>query len=177
MVRKVLLHICCGVCAAGAAEQLLSEGFEVTGYFYNPNIYPYEEYQRRLEATRKAATELKFPLEEGPYTPDEWIIATESLKDEPEGGKRCEVCFRYRLEDTYKRLKGSDIDYFTTTLTIGPRKSADIVNKIGVEIGGDKFLARDFKKKAGFQRATALAKEWGIHRQNYCGCIFSLKSD
>jgi predicted adenine nucleotide alpha hydrolase (AANH) superfamily ATPase len=177
MVEKVLLHICCGVCAAGAAEKLLSEGFEVTGYFFNPNIYPYEEYQRRLEATRKVAEELKFSLEEGLYTPDEWIAATESLKEEPEGGKRCEVCFRYRLEDTYKRLNEFDIDYFTTTLTIGPRKPAGIVNMIGLDIGGERFLVRDFKKRAGFQRATILSKEWGIHRQHYCGCIYSMRPD
>ncbi|MFC1947834.1 epoxyqueuosine reductase QueH [Chloroflexota bacterium] len=172
---KVLLHICCGVCAAGAAEQLLAEGFEVTGYFYNPNIYPYEEYQRRLEATQKVAEELEFSLKKGLYTRDEWTAATESLKDEPEGGKRCEFCFRYRLDNTYRRLCESDIDYFTTTLTIGPRKPAAIINRIGVEIGGERFLIRDFKKKAGFQRATGLAKEWGIHRQHYCGCIYSMR--
>ena len=174
---KVLLHICCGVCAAGAAEQLISEGLEVIGYFYNPNIYPYEEYQRRLEATRKVAEVLKFPLEEGLYEQDEWMAAVESFKNEPEGGKRCEVCFKYRLEDTYRRLDESDIDSFTTTLTIGPRKPAEIVNSIGVGIGGERFLVRDFKKKAGFQRATTLAKEWEIHRQHYCGCIYSINND
>jgi len=174
---KVLLHICCGVCAAGAAEQLLAEGFEVTGYFYNPNIYPYGEYQRRLEATRKAAEELKFSLNEGRYTSNEWTVVTESLKGEPEGGKRCEVCFRYRLENTYRLLDESGFDYFTTTLTTGPRKPAAIVNRIGGEIGGERFLIRDFKKKAGFQRATNLAKEWGIHRQHYCGCIYSMRED
>ena len=176
MVKKVLLHICCGVCAAGAAERLIAEGFEVTGYFYNPNIYPYEEYQRRLEATRIAAEELNFPLKEGLYRPDEWMAAVESLKEEPEGGKRCEVCFRYRLDDTYQHMNASDFDYFTTTLTIGPRKPAEIVNRIGVETGGEKFLSRDFKKKAGFQRATVLAKEWAIHRQHYCGCIYSMRA-
>jgi predicted adenine nucleotide alpha hydrolase (AANH) superfamily ATPase len=177
MGMKVLLHICCGVCAAGAAEQLLSEGFEVTGYFYNPNIYPYEEYRRRLEATQKAASELKFSLEEGVYTPDAWIAVAEPLKEEPEGGKRCEVCFWYRLKNTCRFMNGSGHDYFTTTLTVGPRKPAGIVNRIGTEIGGDRFLIRDFKKKAGFQRATTLAKEWGIHRQRYCGCIYSMRAD
>ena len=177
MVAKVLLHICCGVCAAGVAEQLLSEGFKVTGYFFNPNIYPYEEYQKRLVAARMAAEELKFSLEEGLYTPDEWIAATESLKEEPEGGLRCEICFRYRLEKTFDHLQESGNDYFTTTLTIGPRKPADVVNRIGTEIGDGKFLVRDFKKKAGFQRATTLANEWELHRQNYCGCVFSKKSN
>ena len=174
---KVLLHICCGVCAAGAAEQLLAEGFDVTGYFYNPNIYPYGEYQKRLEAAGKAAEELKFSLKEGLYTPDEWTAAAESLEDEPEGGKRCEVCFRYRLENTYSVLNEYGFDYYTTTLTAGPRKPAAVVNRIGAGIGGEKFLIRDFKKKAGFQRATSLAKEWGIHRQHYCGCVHSIRVD
>lgn len=177
MVAKVLLHICCGVCAAGAAEQLLSEGFEVTGYFFNPNIYPYEEYQKRLEAARKVAEKLQFSLIEGRYTPGEWMTETESFKNEPEGGKRCKVCFRHRLDDTFNRVQESGNDFFTTTLTIGPRKHADVVNRIGTEIGGDKFLVRDFKKKAGFQRANELSKEWKLHRQNYCGCVFSKKSN
>ncbi len=177
MAMKVLLHICCGVCAAGAAEQLLSEGFEITGYFFNPNIYPYEEYQRRLEAARKAAEELTFSLIEGSYIPEEWYKITMSLTEEPEGGKRCEVCFRYRLENTHKRLVEFGGDYFTTTLTIGPYKPADIVNSIGKDVGSEKFLIRDFKKKAGFQRATLLAKEWGIHRQHYCGCIYSMGTE
>lgn len=174
---NVLLHICCGVCAAGAAEQLIAEGFEVAGYFYNPNIQPYQEYQKRLEASRKVAEELEFSLDEGLYTPDEWMTATKSLVDEPEGGKRCEICFRYRLENTFNILNEFGFDYFTTTLTIGPRKPAAVVNRIGVEIGGERFLIRDFKKKAGFQRATNLAKEWDIHRQHYCGCIYSMRVD
>jgi predicted adenine nucleotide alpha hydrolase (AANH) superfamily ATPase len=170
---KVALHICCGVCAAGVAERLLSEGYEVRGYFFNPNIHPQEEYQRRLDAALKVAEEMKFTLEEGPYMPENWYKETESLADEPEGGKRCEVCFRYRLEQTCRYMTESGLDAFTTTLTISPHKSAEVINRIGVEIGGDLFLARDFKKKAGFQRANELAKEWKLHRQDYCGCIFS----
>ncbi|MFC2005013.1 epoxyqueuosine reductase QueH [Chloroflexota bacterium] len=172
---KVVLHICCGVCAAGVVERLTSEGHQVYGFFYNPNIHPQEEYERRLEAAYKVAEELSFPLEVGPYTPEEWFTETESLENEPEGGRRCEVCFRHRLKKTSLYLQDSGLDAFTTTLTISPQKSAAVVNRVGQEIGGDRFLVRDFKKQAGFQRASELAKKWALHRQNYCGCIYSVR--
>jgi predicted adenine nucleotide alpha hydrolase (AANH) superfamily ATPase len=172
---KVLLHICCGVCAAGAAERLLSEGHEVKGYFYNPNIYPEEEYKRRLEAAYRTAKELGYAFEEGPYTPEDWLAETESFKDEPEGGKRCEVCFRYRLAQTGRFLPVSGCDVFTTTLTISPHKPAAVINRLGTEIGGESYLERDFKKKNGFQRSNELSRAWEIHRQDYCGCIYSFR--
>ena len=172
---KVVLHICCGVCAAGVVERLNTEGHEVYGFFYNPNIHPQEEYERRLEAVRKVAKEMNFPLEVGSYTPEEWFAETRALENEPEGGKRCEVCFRYRLEKAYLYLLDSGLDAFTTTLTISPQKSAEVVNRVGQEIGGDRFLVRDFKKKAGFQRTTELARKWSLYHQNYCGCIYSLR--
>ena len=172
---KVLLHICCGVCATGVVEKLTSEGHEVYGFFYNPNIHPQEEYERRLEAAYKVAEELNFPLEVGPYKPEEWLAETTSLENEPEGGRRCEVCFRHRLKRTYLYLQDSGLDAFTTTLTVSPHKSAAVVNQVGQEIGGERFLVRDFKKKAGFQRATELAKQWALHQQDYCGCIYSMR--
>jgi predicted adenine nucleotide alpha hydrolase (AANH) superfamily ATPase len=172
---KVILHICCGVCAAGATERLILEGHEVHGFFYNPNIYPREEYERRLEATYKIAKELGFPLIIGPYTPEDWSVEIYSLENEPEGGKRCEMCFRHRLKKTYLYLLDSGYDVFTTTLTISPHKSAAVVNKVGQEIGGDMFLVRDFKKKAGFQRATELARKFALYHQDYCGCIYSMR--
>lgn len=172
---KIVLHICCGVCAASVVERLTLEGHEVLGLFYNPNIHPLEEHERRLEAADKVARELNFPLEVGPYTPEEWFKETSSLANEPEGGRRCEVCFRLRLKKTYLYLKDYGWDAFTTTLTVSPHKSADVINRVGQEIGGDKFLVRDFKKKAGFQRATELARKWALHRQNYCGCIYSMR--
>ncbi len=174
---KIVLHICCGVCAAGVVERLTSEGHQVLGLFYNPNIHPLEEYQRRLEVAHKVAEEFDFPLAVGPYTPEEWLRETSSLANEPEGGKRCEVCFRMRLKKTCLHMQEHGWDTFTTTLTISPRKSADVVNRIGREIGGDRFLARDFKKKEGFKRATELAKKWGLYRQNYCGCVYSIKTE
>jgi len=172
---KIVLHICCGVCAAGAVKTLAEEGHQVVGFFYNPNIHPAQEYERRLETAYRVAQELDFPLEGGPYTPEEWLKETDSLKHEPEGGKRCPVCFKIRLEKTYLYLMDCGADAFTTTLTISPHKSAQIVNKIGQEIGGDKFLVRDFKKKDGFKRAIQLARQWELYRQNYCGCIYSMR--
>ena len=170
---KIVLHICCGICAAGVVEKLISEGHEVHGLFYNPNIHPREEYERRLEIAYRVAKELKFSLEAGPYIPEEWFASTKSLEDEPEGGKRCEICFRLRLRKTYLNLKNCGWDAFATTLTISPRKSVEVVNQVGHEVGGDQFLARDFKKKAGYQKAIELAKKWDLYRQHYCGCQYS----
>ena len=172
---KIVLHICCGVCAAGVVERLISEGHQVLGLFYNPNIHPLQEYSRRLEVTRRVAEELNFPLEVAPYTPKEWFKETSSLENEPEGGKRCEVCFRLRLRKAYSYMKDYRWDAFTTTLTISPRKSAEVINQIGRELGGEKFLVRDFKKKGGFKRAIELAEKWTLYRQNYCGCVYSMR--
>jgi predicted adenine nucleotide alpha hydrolase (AANH) superfamily ATPase len=172
---KVVLHICCGVCAAGSVEALGREGHDVLGFFYNPNIHPAEEYQKRLDVAYKVAKELKFPLEAGDYIPEEWFSLTSSLKDEPEGGRRCQVCYRLRLQKAYDYMTACGADAFTTTLTISPHKSAQVINSIGQEIGGAKFLIRDFKKKDGFKRAVQLAKKWDLYRQHYCGCIFSMR--
>jgi len=172
---NVVLHVCCGVCAAGAAVDLMQEGHYVLGYFYNPNIYPFEEYQRRLQAAIEVADILHFPLQDGLYTPEEWLKETESMKAEPEGGCRCLTCYRIRLQETFHYLELCEADCFTTTLSVSPHKSATAISKIGREIGGDKFLARDFKKKEGFKRASQLAKQWGLYRQNYCGCIYSVR--
>ncbi len=170
---KILLHVCCGICAAGAAKQLQEEGHQVTGYFFNPNIHPQDEYALRLEAARKVATELGFTLIAGEYDPVKWMTETAQLADEKEGGLRCHLCYRIRLQQTHEYMKQSGADVFTTTLTIGPRKSAVIINEIGGEIGGDRFLARDFKKKDWFKKANNMARQWGLYRQNYCGCIYT----
>jgi len=172
---KVLLHICCGVCAAGAAEKLMSEDHQLVGYYYNPNIYPAEEYAQRLKATEIVAGVMNFPLIVPDYAPEKWLENTTGLSQEPEGGKRCEICFRIRLQATYDYMRENSLDAFTTTLTIGPQKSAEKVNRIGKDIGADKFLVKDFKKQAGFQRANQLAKQYQIYRQNYCGCMYSIR--
>ena len=194
---KVLLHICCGVCAAGVAGRLMDEGHSVVGYFYNPNIHPEEEYIRRLEAAREVAERVGFELIEGEYDPEVWHDAVKGLEDEPEGGERCEKCFRMRLgrgNDYLRNVRGNDIfrnglgnnifrngldrsvhfDMFATTLTVSPHKRAEVVNRVGVEVGGDMFLCEDFKKNEGFKKTVELAKEWRLYRQKYCGCKHSM---
>ncbi len=172
---NIILHICCGVCAAGAADVLLKEGHQVTGYFYNPNVYPEEEYRLRLEAARYSAEKLGFELVEGPYEPGNWMSAVGAYQDGPEGGQRCLICYRLRMEKTFGFMRKRGADAFTSTLTISPHKSAESINRIGTEINSSSFIARDFKKKDGCKRAARLARSWELYRQNYCGCVYSLK--
>ncbi len=172
---EAVLHICCGVCAAGVAERLSADGYRIHGLFYNPNIHPAAEFARRLAVAKRVATEFTFPLEIIPHRPWEWFDLAGHLPDEPEGKQRCHICFRLRLEKAYRYMLEIGADAFTTTLTVGPRKSAETINRIGRAIGGDSFLLRDFKKKAGFQRAVTLAKQWELYRQHYCGCIYTAR--
>jgi epoxyqueuosine reductase len=171
---KTAVHICCAVCAAGAVERLLQEGHSVEGYFYNPNLYPESEYVRRLENAQIVAKELGFKLTEGPRNYQDWDRAIVGLEYEPEGGARCPLCFSFRLAQTYKFMQDSGCELYTTTLTMGSNKSGVLISRLGHEIGGERFLERDFKKKAGFRRAGELAGRWGLYRQHYCGCRFSL---
>ncbi|MDI6736761.1 MAG: epoxyqueuosine reductase QueH [bacterium] len=174
---KILLHICCGVCASSVMERLKEEGFEVIGFFYNPNIHPGEEYKRRLEITRQVAHILDFPLVEGVYDKENWFKLTAGLENEPEGGSRCAICFGMRLEKTREKASELDIPYFTTTLTVSPHKNAMLINKIGKELGAENFIERDFKKMAGAKLAMEFARRHNFYRQNYCGCASSMKSN
>lgn len=173
--KRVILHICCGVCAAGAVITLLEEGYEITGFFFNPNIHPEAEFYKRLQAAYHIAQLFGFHLQTAPYTPWEWLQKVDSFQDEPEGGKRCEICYRLRLERTYQYMLDCNADFFTTTLTVSPHKKASVVNGIGRDINADRFLVRDFKKREGFKRAIQIAKEQEIYRQSYCGCIYSMR--
>ncbi|MDP8258096.1 MAG: epoxyqueuosine reductase QueH [Candidatus Aadella gelida] len=170
---NILLHICCGVCAASAAEQLLCDGHKVTGFFYDPNIHPVDEYKKRLDAVKKICDIYSVEVIEGPYDRERWFEMVKGVEYEPEGGTRCDICFKMRLEKTYEMLKKKDFDAFTTTLTVGPMKNAVKINEIGYNIGGEKFLPFNFKKKDGFKRAVEIAKEQGLYQQHYCGCIYS----
>ena len=172
---KVALHICCAICASGAAERLFQEGHQVVGFFFNPNIYPLQEYQLRLENARKVAKELNFPLTESLYHPEDWDSLVKGLEGEPEGGRRCPLCFKIRLQKTHQFMLESGCDAFASTLTMGSNKSAVLIEQLAREIGGEAFLSRDFKKQEGFKRAGELSKQWGLYRQNYCGCRFSLR--
>lgn len=172
---KIVLHICCGICAAGVVRTLQTEGHEVIGYYCNSNIQPEDEYIKRRDAVRIVAQKLGISLHEADYNPGDWFRAVELLKNEPEGGKRCDLCYQMRLRETYCFFQKSGADAFTTTLTVSPHKPAAMVNRVGIAIAGNAFLERDFKKKDGFKKATQQAREWNLYRQNYCGCLYSIR--
>jgi predicted adenine nucleotide alpha hydrolase (AANH) superfamily ATPase len=173
---SLLLHICCAPCATHTLEQLRKD-FNVTGLFYNPNIQPETEFKRRLEETRRLAALMDFTvifLEEGQ---DKWSESTKGYEDEPEGGQRCSICYKLRLEKTAQYAKAQGFAWFTTTLTISPHKKASIINDIGSELAdnyGINFYNADFKKKNGFKKSSELSKKYQLYRQSYCGCLFSL---
>lgn len=176
---KLLLHCCCGPCSTAVFERL-QEDYEMVCYWFNPNIQPEDEFQRRLDALRTVADEMGFELivEEGGE--EEWQEAVAGLEDEPEGGRRCDVCFRLRLEHAARKAEAFGCDLFTTTLTISPHKPPERVNPQGREAaeGRDiEYLADDFKKQDGFKRSVELSKQMGLYRQTYCGCIYSKRDD
>ena len=181
-VPRLLLHACCAPCSSYVLEYL-SDYFEITVFFYNPNIAPAEEYLHRAAEVRRLIKALnpKHPIHflEGEDQRKRFYDAARGLEDAPEGGARCEKCFRLRLFETARTAKEQDFDWFTTTLTISPLKNAALLNEIGAEAGdyyGIPFLPSDFKKRGGYQRSIELSREYGLYRQNFCGCIFSKKA-
>ena len=176
---RLLLQSCCGPCSSYVLEAL-TPYFRVTVLYYNPNIQPREEYDRRLETQRKiiAALPTATPVEilECEYDGEAYDAAVRGLEDEPEGGARCSVCFALRLEETARRASELGYDWFCTTLTVSPHKDAGRLNAIGTAMGeryGVPFLPSDFKKREGYKRSILLSKEYDLYRQDYCGCFFS----
>lgn len=176
---SLLLHSCCAPCSSYCLEYL-SQYFRITVLYYNPNLYPAEEYERRVFEQRKLIAALpaknKISLVEMKGEPGEFYSAVRGLEQIKEGGERCFACFRLRLERAAKYAKENSFDFFTTTLTISPLKNAAKLNEIG-EAAGKKFgvrhLPSDFKKKNGYKRSVELSKIYGLYRQDYCGCVFS----
>lgn len=176
---RLLLHACCGPCASSVLEYL-TPLFDVTVYFYNPNILPKEEFIKRENALKDViahfdGVKLIIPVQDE----IEYISYVKGHKNDREGGARCELCFTLRLEKTAEYLKAhsDDFDYFATTLTVSPHKNAPLINRIGNDVAnkiGVKYLSSDFKKRDGYLRSTVLCREWGIYRQVYCGCISEL---
>jgi hypothetical protein len=177
MKPKLLLHICCVGCGAHISKTLKSD-YQVALYFYNPNIFPEDEYKKRLEETKKIANTLGLKLIIGEYNHQRWLEAVCGLEKEPEGGKRCLVCYKYRLKEAAMIAKKGRQDFFTTTLSMSPHKDSGAINKIGAEAEnecGIKFLAKDFKEDEGFKKSCELSRKLGLYRQNYCGCEFSIR--
>ena len=172
---RLLLHICCAPDATHPI-QILNDDYELGAFFYNPNIHPGDEYVKRLEDMRVLGKKWGILLHEGKYDKDRWLLLTEEYKEEPEGGKRCEICYAMRLEETAKKASEEGYDLFGAVLTISPHKDARKINEIGREIGkkyGVPFFESDFKKKDGFKKSVELSRDLGLYRQNYCGCIYS----
>lgn len=176
----LLLQCCCAPCSSAVLERL-KEHFRLKLYFYNPNIYPEEEYEKRLAQFDKllGAEEFSNGIEILPsvYEPEKFEEAVKDLHNEKEGGARCTQCFILRLEETAKKAKEIGADYFCTTLTVSPHKNSQLLNELGLkaqEKYGVKFLLSDFKKKEGYKRSTVLSNELGLYRQNYCGCKYSI---
>lgn len=177
----LLLHACCAPCSSHCLEYL-SKYFRITVFYYNPNISPKEEYTLRIEEIKRFVQEFKseneITLIEGKYEPERFFQVVKGLEQEPEGGKRCDQCFKLRLSEAAKLAKELNADYYTTTLSISPLKNAELLNKIGKEEGdaiGVTHLPSDFKKKGGYARSIELSKEYNLYRQNFCGCVYSLQ--
>ncbi len=177
MDKKVLLHACCAVCSAYPIELLRQDGYEPVLYFFNPNIFPPEEFTRRLEELRKYAEKKKVELIVEKQSAEDWYNAIAGLENEPERGKRCKRCFEYRLLYTVLKVFKLEYKYFTTTLTVSPHKQSQVIFEVAKELA-DKyeltFLDYDFKKNDGFLKTMKIAKEENFYRQNYCGCEFSM---
>ena len=179
--KKVFLHSCCAPCSSYCMEYL-REFFDLTVFFYNPNIVSIEEYEKRLEELRRLIlcynkeSNFEIALVEGEYSPSSFYSAVKGLEQCKEGGERCFACFALRLRESARLAKECGMDYFTTTLTISPLKNAEKINEIGQIIAteeGIAFLPCDFKKNNGYLRSIELSKKYGLYRQNYCGCAFS----
>jgi hypothetical protein len=179
IVPGLLLHCCCAPCASHVLEHL-SPLFVISALFYNPNIMPREEYEKRAQELEKLLAIKEYrgraDLIACKYDDTPFKAAAAPFWDEPEGGLRCRVCFGLRLEETAKRAKAGGFDYFSTTLSVSPHKNAAILNEIGSvleEKHGVKFLQSDFKKRDGYKRSVELSKLYGLYRQDYCGCTRS----
>lgn len=178
-IPRLLLHSCCAPCSSYVLEYL-TQYFDVTVFYFNPNITPVEEYSRRVAEQKRLLAKVKYPnpvsFIEGRYDSNEFLSVAKGLENLPEGGERCFKCYCMRLEETAKIAADGNYDYFTTTLSVSPYKNADKLNSIGSEMGdryGIKYLYSDFKKKNGYKRSIELSKQYGLYRQNYCGCVYS----
>lgn len=183
MKPALLLHSCCGPCSTAVIERLAPD-YDITVFFYNPCITDSDEYEKRKASQIKFIESFNLNLGgrhkihflEGAYEPEVYYQLTEGYSNEPEGGRRCTICFNMRLEETAKTAKNLGYGLFTTTLTVSPHKNYTLISQLGKEFAQKysvEFLDIDFKKKAGFQRSIQLSKEYGLYRQNYCGCEYS----
>lgn len=178
-IPTLFLHSCCAPCSSYVLEYL-SRYFKITVFYYNPNIYPDDEYYKRVDEQKQFISRFpavnKIDFVEGNFDKERFYEMAKGKENIPEGGERCFLCYELRLREAAEYAKARNFDYFTTTLSISPLKNADKLNEIGLSLGkeyGVKYLVSDFKKKNGYKRSTELSRQYGIYRQDYCGCIFS----
>ena len=174
---KLLLHVCCAPCSSHCLS-VLEPFFDITVFYYNPNISPYEEYERRLNEEKKylSLVHPNIKIVDAEYDNEKFEELAKGLEDLKEGGERCHKCYRLRLQKTGEYAKQNGYDYFTTTLTVSPYKHSATLNEIGEEVSkqvGVKYLFSDFKKENGYQHSIELSKKYNLYRQDYCGCKFS----
>ena len=177
--KKILLHACCGICSSYPISLLKDMGYCVVVYFYNPNIYPAEEYKKRLEAERALCEHFNCELIEEEYEPAIYYDYIKGFENEPEKGKRCDKCFELRLNKTAQKAKELGINEFTTSIVISPHKNFDKISKIGESIAlkyNLEYLSFNFRKKDGFLKTNQISKSLNLYRQNYCGCKYSIHS-
>jgi predicted adenine nucleotide alpha hydrolase (AANH) superfamily ATPase len=170
--RRILLHVCCGPCGTAAVERLSEEG-SVTLFYSNANLFPAEEYERRLGAVRRLAALCGVDLVVDEYDHTAWRAWVSGLEGEAEGGARCRRCFEFSLQRAAEYAHAHGFEALTTTLTISPHKDTVMIFAVGREVT-ERFLERDFKQTSGFRRSLELSRRYGLYRQNYCGCEFSL---
>ena len=177
--KKLLLHICCAPDATVPWPELISEGFETVGCFYGGNIHPKEEYEKRADSVSCLASHICSEFVMLPYEPQVWLEETYHLKDEPERGKRCELCFELQLKASAMYAAANGFTHLSTTLTISPHKNPELINRIGSEVSkahGLIWVEKVWRKNNGFKRSVEESRRLGIYRQNYCGCIYSIQS-
>lgn len=173
--NKLLLHSCCGPCSSSVIERL-KDYFDITVIYYNPNIEPKEEYEKRKSEQLRLLNELGIKFMDIDYLNNEYHKKIKGYENEPENGLRCPLCFELRLDKTASKAKENNFDYFGTTLTVSPHKNSKIINEIGLKLEekyGVKFLLSDFKKEDGYKRSIELSKKYDLYRQDYCGCLYS----
>ena len=175
---KLLLHVCCAPCCTYPIKKLRNQ-FDITAYFYGPNIHPEKEYKTRLLEFKNYCGKHHIKYIEAPYEVEKWFELTKGLENEPERGKRCAICYEMRMRKTAEYASKNNFEYFDTTLSLSPHKDFKLISEIGNKLATEfnvKYFGGNFKKEDGFKKSVEISEKAGLYRQNYCGCVYSVRS-